>query len=435
MKKRLLLGLLPISMVLAGCNFTPTKDTNKESFNAVEEADADDKDFLGAEIKFENNFDPVENNETPIGIQNVYEDGYRNIRFIAPIKVVDMNDDDEVTEEDLHMTTAVWHRQVNDTDGEVIKGEAEKPSKKAYTSLNAGLEYPYTIQMYNSEHGTEYTHFVTYALKHVEDTQYGRCYIVVSLTVNGEDSSKSLCTRIDDLTKFTFESDLEGLFGVKKNAQGMSTFQMPLLNKPENFDGRIDLTTPENPSDENYLFVFKDGSSFTVYGDGDISGVDYEREGRQSDFFHFEESGSYVGFVTHGNSKMSFEKGLLRRIVVRCNAFAEFDPAENDENNLLLRCDITEKGTDETYYLKLQRYGNEDKFWIDFVTANSVTSMEIECFLVMDISMYESNQFIRRSGLFSRFGNDAQTVYVVYMYNYDHSGWISSHTRYDLSEN
>ena len=215
------------------------------------------------------NFEATSDDVPAIGIQSTpVSEGKISIRFIGAIKVVDMDDDNDVDNDDLKLTTAVWHRGMYAyEDGSAIKSASDKESQFAYTYFNDGGA-PRTIEQYNTAHGTQYTHFVTYVLKDIPVSTYGTAYLNVNLTVNDTVDSKYAVTTVDRSTQFSYESDRTGYFGVKKTSTGYETFDglSPVNNSV--YSARLETRFNNN---ESFVIVSKGNDTFKVF---DYSNVD-----------------------------------------------------------------------------------------------------------------------------------------------------------------
>ena len=119
--------LFPILTMLSACG-NINKSTVKEEFKINEDTYANDELFDNA--KMINDYIP-DNSEIPaIGIQRSEPDANNkvSIRYIAAIKVVDVNNDQLINEADVSLTTATWYRGFYDnTNGESLLSDEAKP--------------------------------------------------------------------------------------------------------------------------------------------------------------------------------------------------------------------------------------------------------------------------------------------------------------------
>ena len=275
MKKKLVYSLLAISTLLTGCNTKVDRKTNKNQNNEpkfIEETEANDSLFDN--VKMLDNFEATSDDVPAIGIQSTpVSEGKISIRFIGAIKVVDMDDDNDVDNDDLKLTTAVWHRGMYAyEDGSAIKSASDKESQFAYTYFNDGGA-PRTIEEYNTAHGTQYTHFVTYVLKDIPVSSYGTAYLNVNLTVNDTVNSKYAVTTVDRSTQFTYENDKTGYFGIKKTATGYETFDALTLINNSIYSSRLETNFVYG---ESFVVVNKGNDTFKVYDFDSIETDDAE---------------------------------------------------------------------------------------------------------------------------------------------------------------
>ena len=63
----------------------------------------------------------------------------------------------------------------------------------------------YTIEQFNSEHSTSFTHFVVYTLRNVSLSTYSDCYVSAYLNLSGEGGvntqTKAIAIKIGDLSE------------------------------------------------------------------------------------------------------------------------------------------------------------------------------------------------------------------------------------------
>ena len=228
--KKFLLPTLLASLVLCGCNVQPIEN-NERQFEAVEGTDADD--YLFENAKLINDFEVTDSSVPSIGIQRTNEHtDHLAIRFIAAIKVNDTNDNGVIDEEELQATSAVWYRDVFCASGGLagtsqVGGLKAKESKTAYVAFNNGGSR-YTIEQFNADHGTSYTHFVTYVLKNIDQGAYAYDPITVYLKLNENVYSQCAVTTVEGDVNFSIDYDKTGFFGVLKNSDGSIEFFSPI---------------------------------------------------------------------------------------------------------------------------------------------------------------------------------------------------------------
>lgn len=264
MKKRLLLGLLPVALILSACAGAGSKVDNNlfvEDTLAHEEIFGDVKDFGFAPRR---NLTPVDSSELSIGVQySSVAAGKVSMRFIAAIKV-----DGSTLEEKkaaLAHTTAVWTRTVYDEDGDKLLTEREDDvvSTKAYDSINSGGE---SLAIGDYGDGS-YSFFVAYTMKNIPVATTS--YFNISLSVrDSEDAtfnkdSKVIAASIDGNTKFSFSSTDTGYFGVKKTGSGFESFEKTGGEGDGNHASFERIPLDKN---ESFVLVNKESNKFEVFG-------------------------------------------------------------------------------------------------------------------------------------------------------------------------
>lgn len=222
--KKFIIPALLASFMLVGCN-VQLAERPAPALEAEETTESEDLLFENA--KLINDFDVTDSSKPSIGIQRAGEQtSHFAIRFIAAIKVVDMDGDNDVDGDDLNATSAVWFRDVY-SNYQTDKGTSAiytsdsqlRPSHKAYNAFNNGGT-PYTIDQFNEDHGTSYTHFVTYVLKNIN---YGSVYhylMTTYLTVNGSTYSDMAVNNIGGDINFSCPHDFSGFMGIVKETDG-----------------------------------------------------------------------------------------------------------------------------------------------------------------------------------------------------------------------
>ncbi|MBO7078603.1 MAG: hypothetical protein J6W64_02180 [Bacilli bacterium] len=181
MKKKIILAALLMSPLFVACNafkgeYNKVNEVNEN--NIIEDVDdANDKLFENAKLNLIDQ-DPIDpetiNKESAIGYQVAkdLENDKISIRFIGAIECVYENNPAPL--KDCYVT---WDRTLYGKDGNPILAKSQKQSKKAYLTLNAGGEQPYTIEQYNAANSSSFTHFVTYVLKDIPYTENVDSYL------------------------------------------------------------------------------------------------------------------------------------------------------------------------------------------------------------------------------------------------------------------
>lgn len=255
--------LFPTLTMLSACG-NINKSIVKEEFKINEDTYANDELFDNA--KMINDYIP-DNSEIPaIGIQRSEPDANNkvSIRYIAAIKVVDLNNDQLINEADVSLTTATWYRGFYDnTNGESLLSDEAKPSNKAYIAFNNGGTR-YTIDDYNNDHNTSYNYFVTYVLTGVSLTKYATSYLNAYVVVNNGIYSNSVTTSVDANTQFSFDANKTGYFVIKKTATGFETADPVEYENfyEDNCLARVEFT--KRNSSETFIAIYKNGNDMKI---------------------------------------------------------------------------------------------------------------------------------------------------------------------------
>ena len=266
MKKKLLLSIIPICLLICSCS-RPSEEKKEPSFEDVnEDFNKNDDIFLDAELKYLN---PVLDQEPAIGIQTIDGEGEISIRFVGAVRINDIKEDGVIDDDDFDFSNVYWKRGAYLSDGSAQKTYATFQATKCYESINvAGSEY--SIENFNSDHGnTNYTHFVTYVLRHIPD-EAASSYLTVSL-VNGTSDVKSkvVATTVDQSKQFCFENDVNGCFGVKVTSSGFETVRQSALSSMGSFWPYSFKTTLTN--EDKLFFVRFDDNFFKTLGYNDLA--------------------------------------------------------------------------------------------------------------------------------------------------------------------
>ena len=282
MKRKLLFSIIPLCLSLVACNNSKEKMLKSDFENVIETTDADDKDFLNAEIKYLN-LDNLDIAPT-IGLQCL-DNGTDvvSFRFIGAVKLTDKNNDGTVNDNDFAVGDVIWERTAYNNDSAVFAGKelAEKYATKVYTYISANGEI-FDIEDFNKEHHSKYTHFVTYVIRNVP-SDLNTSVLMANVRVNGGKKSNTLVTTIDKSTQFSFDSDAPRFFLVKKHADGMcETYTRSSLNR-NTITGALERfeITLEDPND-SVLVVDHDTEYFTYNNDITNNYVELERVGQSS---------------------------------------------------------------------------------------------------------------------------------------------------------
>ena len=191
MKKKLFLTLIPAFLILSACQAGPQ---NKQKDNIFLEDTLAHEEIFGG-VAVEGNLlkprklgsDPVvhPDNDPSIGVQYKIDDKGNaddsddviSFRFVAAVAF---------TGENIAPTNAVWTRTVSSPDGKSFPIDTGTyASSKAYTKIsNGGSEY--SINDFNTDNSSSYTHFVVYTLRNIPLKTYGDYYVSSYLTLSGE---------------------------------------------------------------------------------------------------------------------------------------------------------------------------------------------------------------------------------------------------------
>ena len=256
MMKKLLLVVLPALMVISGCSAAPKVE--KELF--VEDTLAHEEIFGEPEfqqktqvLRTVSGVDSYLDSSIPsIGIQTNDElaDGYA-IRFVSAVRIED---------EDLATANLYWTRSIWKDDHHSKRDEGNVTVQKLYSSLaNGGSAI--TIKDFNDEHHTNYNYFAVFTLRNVDLVNNAKYFINANLVCNGV-SSKVLSTTVDQTTKFTFNSNDTGYFGVRKTASGFETFYADADPGSDN----ASFTNIPIEKDESFIIVNRASDWYEIHG-------------------------------------------------------------------------------------------------------------------------------------------------------------------------
>ncbi len=270
MKKKFILSLLPIALVLGGLGVAKYNARENAAYDEIEEDTLEHAEVFGGtnflEPKVRKAYvDPIAANYTTIGVQTQEEANNKmSIRFVGLVKIVDKNGNGMISDE-LSNTRIIWRRGIFSPGDSAIKDYAEFESEKVYKSLaNGGGSY--TVESYNAEHATSYTHFVTYALRNApKNFAYVNASFRIETKNNSADPivSKTVASSLNGAVKFSIDtSAIENgeTVMIKKTASGFETIR-PIYSDLEPIkigDSFVDDYYARFESD------FKNGESFII---------------------------------------------------------------------------------------------------------------------------------------------------------------------------
>lgn len=268
MKKNVILSLIPACLLLASCNAPQEKAYDNELGNIIETTDAEDKEFLDAEIKY-SDVSPISSIPS-VGIQSV-PDGEDKVkfRFIGAVTLIDKDHDGE-TEDDFEVGDVIWERRAYGADGSRFKNTIEIEASKVYERVSAANRV-FDIEEFNKEHGTSYTHFVTYVVRGVNKS-FGDGVLMANVRLKDNNKSKTLVTSANENTQFSFNFEAPRFCLVKKHADGLcETFASTPSYITPNILMRFEISL-DDPND-SIMFLDHDSDDFTYtsyhYNQGD----------------------------------------------------------------------------------------------------------------------------------------------------------------------
>jgi len=313
MKKNVILSLIPACLLLASCSAPQEKTYENELGNIIETTDAEDKEFLDAEIKY-SDVSPISSIPS-VGIQSVPKGEDKvNFRFIAAVQLTDKNDDGIVDDEDFAVGDVIWERKAYKFNDVKFKDPREINATKVYKRVSAANKV-FDIEEFNQEHGTSYTHFVTYVIRGV-DTNFGGGNGVLMANARLKDHLKSntLVTSINENTQFSFSSKAPEYCLVKKHADGLcETYGMApsyVTNGPMCYEISLD-----DPND-SIIFLEQSSESFIYSSDYENSDVELERVNdsyllKPKDFVAGDYIFSYNGLIVNLQSATEYTAELV----------------------------------------------------------------------------------------------------------------------------
>lgn len=344
MKKNVILSLIPACLLLASCNAPQEKAYDNELGNIIETTDAEDEEFLDAEIKY---MDSNDTDSIPsIGLQSIDDEDKVNFRFIGAVKLTDKTNDGKVDDEDFEVGDVIWERSAYNSNGQENNN---KPllsfnATKVYTRVSAAGEV-FDINTYNTQHGSDYTHFVTYVIRGVPSAS-NTAVLMANVRVKNGTKSNTLVSSFDKKTQFSFDTSVSENFIVKKKHDGsFETIVRNSINMPTYSDVMDRIEVQLNYSDESILYVDHQPVSSIKYFDIAKSikntEVQLSRDG-ESLFFKpttiAQNGGNYVVEI-NASGDVNVHEGIT------CNASIRI---ENESNSLWSQ--MKEKLDDPTNY-------------------------------------------------------------------------------------
>lgn len=251
MKRKLLIGLLPILMTLSACGGTVSNDSPREEDTFLQDALAHEEIFGESQgqslLKAARNLTPVDSTTPLIAVQqqeytsSLDSKNYLAVRYVAAVKLTSLS------------TSLEWSGSVYEDDGDLHKSYATLSAQKVYTTIYDGSD-PLTIGDFNNAQSpkTDYTHFVTYTIRKIptDKTAY---FIKASLSVGGAAANKVVATTIDLNKQVSFDPAYTGYFlrGTIGGSAEETHLPADVNNRgydPENYDATFaqDLVAGDN---------------------------------------------------------------------------------------------------------------------------------------------------------------------------------------------
>ena len=331
MKRKALLTIIPALMLLSSCAGAAPKAAEKLF---LEDNLAHEEIFEQSKTASIRKLAPIDTSAPAIAIQKANESaGFISIRFVAAVKITG-----ELTD-----ATAVWTRTMYQSDGHVKEGKerAQKPSTKAYTSINDGGS-ELTIAAFNSSvgAGADYTHFVVYTMRNIPISGVNDAsdyYLNAYLTLNdgGSTTSKVLATRVDQSTQLSFNVSDRSYFAVKKTASGFVSVNVSATETGGNhaiFDN-IQINSGEGFVIVNNWVNDSDATDdfFEIHGYDKINGEKYtfEKDG-DSQFAKASSAAKYYLFLSSNletNNKIYISESVSKTLTLKPNSNWQSDGA------------------------------------------------------------------------------------------------------------
>lgn len=272
MKRKKLVGLLPVLMVLSACGGSTSNYYQKEEDTFLEDTLAHEEIFGESQGQYlqksVRNLTPVDSTTPLIAVQEQEytssKDGenYLAVRYVAAVKLASLS------------TTLEWSGSVYEDDGDLHKSYETLSAQKVYTTIYDGNS-PLTIANFNNAQSpkTDYTHFVTYTIRKIPTDKTGY-YVKASLSIGGVAATKIVATSVDLEKQVSFSpSDtgyfLQGTFGGEPDTipqDGTTKGDDPSLNNAS--------FTVSLEKDDSFVIIGNDtvNSKFIIYDSSSLSG-------------------------------------------------------------------------------------------------------------------------------------------------------------------
>ena len=263
--------------------------------------------------------DPVvhPDSDASIGVQSFEEGGNVHFRFVAAVTF---------TEENIAPTVAEWRRTVSSPDGTSYPKDTDDiPCTTAYKKISNGGS-AYSIDDFNEDNGTSYTHFVVYTLRNIPLATYGSYYVSAYLHLSGTGGvnqiTKAIAIRVDQEEKYTYVNDVGKYF---LTGSFTSTPIMPTAVRPggENtniaeFDTGYDLDV----NDTAVINEFYDTKLF-VHGYSQRTGSETPYYfSNNNDQLKAKYKGNYKFFLTGSNGVASWGQNVVKPLYVYTKDFS-----------------------------------------------------------------------------------------------------------------
>lgn len=300
MKRKLLFSIIPLCLSLVACNASNKAEIDN-GFGTEGTEKCDDL-FLDADIKY---LDPVnDDTNVKVGIQAIKGEVTTSIRFIGLVTLNDSNKDGKIDDNDFTVGRITWNRELYNANGVSRRNQDIFKASKVYKSIGAsGSEY--TIEEYNQEHNTTYTHFATYIFRDIPNDQ-GKAVIGLSFRSLLDGTSKRIYTTVDQTTCFTTSNTwATGSRLIRKTASGFNDSDTVTSYSPaQNSQFRYYKSNNTISDGESFLLVVKDNNDyFHILGYSKLlSDSDFTRDG-ESEFIKAEDSNVYdIGILRDGSN-------------------------------------------------------------------------------------------------------------------------------------
>lgn len=276
MNRKLVLSIVPALLLLSSCQAPSINHQNNDELDGIiEDTLAHEEIFGKTEFNYQPNIYKEDESTTvtipTVGIQTKIDKGEDDeedkisIRFVAAI---DANDG-------LDNISAVWTRIMYKADGSVYKESATKESTKAYTGLASSSDDDdvLTIDEFNEEHSTSYTHFVVYTMLNIPLTTYCNYFLDACVTVD-DVTSKVVATTVDQKTQYSFDynAHADWSYYIRNavypvdNGDGTVTYGIYPQTVLEDSDGLYDILNSSAVLQTNGWYLYNDEYYASVSG-------------------------------------------------------------------------------------------------------------------------------------------------------------------------